>query len=68
MTRLPAEWEEQEFVQLVFPHSDTDWNQYLNDAIDTFVTIAKTIAKYQKVLIIFVYLKNRSFCIYYGKK
>ncbi len=52
MTRLPAEWEEQEFVQLVFPHSDTDWNQYLNDAIDTFVTIAKTIAKYQKVLII----------------
>ncbi|MEA3352470.1 MAG: agmatine deiminase family protein [Campylobacterota bacterium] len=52
MTRLPAEWESQEFVQLVFPHKDTDWNRYLDDAIDTFVNIAKAIQKYQKVLII----------------
>ncbi|MEA3288745.1 MAG: agmatine deiminase family protein [Campylobacterota bacterium] len=52
MTRLPAEWETQEFVQLVFPHSDTDWNEYLDDAIDAFVNIAKAIAKYQKVLIV----------------
>lgn len=52
MTRLPAEWEEQEFIQLVFPHKDTDWAPYLDDAIDTFVNIAKAIQKYQKVLII----------------
>lgn len=52
MTRLPAEWEEQEFVQLVFPHENTDWNEYLDDAIETFVNIAKAIAKYQKVLIV----------------
>jgi agmatine deiminase len=51
-TRLPAEWEDQEFVQLVFPHEGTDWNEYLDDAVDTFVNIAKTIAKYQKVLIV----------------
>lgn len=49
---LPAEWEEQEFVQLVFPHEKTDWNGYLEDAINTFVTIAKAIAKYQKCLIV----------------
>ncbi len=49
---LIAEWEHQEFVQLVFPHKDTDWNQYLNEAIATFVNIAKTIQKYQKVVII----------------
>jgi agmatine deiminase len=52
MTRLPAEWEEQEFIQLVFPHKDTDWAPYLDDAIDTFVNIAKAIQKYQKVLIV----------------
>ncbi len=50
--RLPAEWEEQEFVQLVFPHENTDWREYLDDAIDTFVNIANAIQKYQKVLIV----------------
>ena len=50
--RLLAEWEEQSFVQLVFPHKNTDWNIYLDEALNTFVTIAKTIAKYQKVLIV----------------
>jgi agmatine deiminase len=61
LTRLPAEWEEQEFVQLVFPHKDTDWADYLEDAIKTFVKIAKAIQKYQKVLIItkdLVYVKS----------
>ena len=52
MVYLPAEWENQEFVQLVFPHKNTDWNEYLDEAISTFITIAKTIAKYQKCLII----------------
>ena len=52
MVILPAQWEEQEFVQLVFPHKDTHWNEYLDDAIKTFVNIAKTITKYQKCLIV----------------
>ncbi len=52
MIRLPAEWEEQEFVQLTFPHIDTDWAEYLDEAVDTFVTIVKTIAHYQKVLVV----------------
>jgi len=50
--RYIPEWEEQEFVQLVFPHQNTDWVEYLDDAIDTFVDIAKAIQKYQKCLII----------------
>jgi len=50
--RLVAEWEKQAFVQLVFPHPNTDWKEYLDDAIDTFVSIAKAIQKYEKVLII----------------
>lgn len=49
---LPAEWEEQEFVQLVFPHEQTDWSEYLNDAIQTFVNIANAIRKYEKCLIV----------------
>ena len=52
MVRLPAQWEDQEFVQLVFPHKDTDWNEYLDEAIVTFVNIAKNISKYQNCLII----------------
>lgn len=51
-TRLLAEWEEQEFVQLVFPHKLTDWNEYLDETIATFVNIANIIASYQKCLIV----------------
>tara|TARA_B110000046_G_scaffold182656_1_gene217109 strand:+ start:1791 stop:2798 length:1008 start_codon:yes stop_codon:yes gene_type:complete len=54
--RLPAEWEEQEFVQLVFPHENTDWNEYLEESIGTFINIVKAIAKYQKCLVIVKHL------------
>ena len=59
--RLPAEWEEQEFVQIVFPHKDTDWNDYLDEAISTFVNIVNTIRKYQKCLVVaknLIYIKS----------
>lgn len=49
---LPAEWEKQEFIQLVFPHHETDWQEYLNDAISTFLNIAEAITKYQKCIIV----------------
>jgi len=49
---LPAEWTKQKFVQLVFPHEKTDWNEYLEDALITFVNIAKIISNYQKCLIV----------------
>ncbi len=52
MIRLPAEWEAQEFIQLVFPHKDTDWNKYLDEAISTFVNIVNIIALYQKCLVV----------------
>lgn len=52
MTRLPAQWEEQEFIQIIFPHKNTHWNEYFNDAINNFVNIVLAIQKYQKVLII----------------
>ncbi len=45
------EWERQEFVQLVFPHKNTDWACCLKEAIKTFSQIAYAIASYEKVLI-----------------
>ena len=47
---LPSEWQEQEFVQIVFPHEKTDWNEYLEESVETFVNIAKIVSKYQKEL------------------
>lgn len=56
--RLPAEWEEQAFVQLVFPHQKTDWAPYLEDAIVNFVNIAKAIQQFQPCLIVAQNLKE----------
>ncbi|MBT3280074.1 MAG: agmatine deiminase family protein [Campylobacteraceae bacterium] len=51
--RLLGEWEEQSYVQLCFPHKNTDWNDYLDEMIPVFDTIANIIAKYQKCLVCF---------------
>jgi len=52
LPRLPAEFEPQSFIQLIFPHQESDWLPYLQEACDTFVSIATTIARFQKCLII----------------
>lgn len=49
---LPAEFEEQSFVQLIFPHKNSDWAPYLEEASQTFVAIATAIIKFQPCLII----------------
>ena len=67
MNYLIPEWEKQEFIQLVFPHKNTDWKPYLNEAIETFIKIAYTIAHYEKVLICYEdkntisHLKHKNF-------
>ena len=50
--RLPAEFEEQSFVQIIFPHMKSDWAPYLQEASDTFVNIALAIARFEKCLIV----------------
>ena len=54
MTRyhMPAEWEHQRMMQLTWPHSDTDWAYCLDDITDTFLTLAQTIARYEKLLVV----------------
>ncbi len=67
MNYLIPEWEKQEFIQLVFPHKNTDWNCCLEKAISTFSEIAYAIAQYQKVLICYQdkntinHLKHKNF-------
>ncbi len=50
--RLPAEWEPQSAVQLSFPHKNTDWADVLDDVLPCFIQIAKTISRFQQVLIV----------------
>jgi len=52
MKRFIAEFEEQSFTQIIFPHSNTDWIDYLDEAEKTFINIINAILKYQKCFII----------------
>ncbi len=47
-----AEFEPQSFVQLIFPHKQSDWIEYLDEASSTFVTIINAIARFENVLVI----------------
>ena len=52
MKRLIAEFEEQSFTQIIFPHENTDWIEYLEEAEVTFINIINSIARFQKCFII----------------
>ncbi len=60
MTRFPGEWEPQEFIQLTWPHSNTDWRDYLESAYACFIKIAEAISRFQKLLIV---CKDSSICM-----
>ena len=49
---LIAEFSEQSFTQIIFPHAQTDWQPYLKEAQATFVNIINAIKKYQPCKII----------------
>jgi len=52
MKRLIAEFEEQSFTQIIFPHKQSDWAEYLQEAQNNFVEIINAVIKYQKCLVI----------------
>ena len=49
---LPAEWEPQRFVQLTWPHAETDWAPYLESAEECFTQIAREVAKREPLLVV----------------
>lgn len=50
--RYPAEFEEQSYIQIIFPHKQSDWIDYLKEAEETFVNIINAIARFEPCLII----------------
>ena len=49
---LPAEWAEQDFVQIVFPHKNTDWADMLDEVSNCFCEIIENILQYEDVLVV----------------
>jgi agmatine deiminase len=50
--RFPAEWEKQSFLQLTFPHQESDWSYILDEVTACFVEIIETAARFQDVLVV----------------
>jgi len=50
--KLIAEFEKQSFTQIIFPHPNSDWVEYLSEAQETFTNIINAVRKYQKCLVI----------------
>ena len=50
--RLPAEWERQSFVELTFPHKETDWCPILSEVLDCYYNIIKCISDYEPVVVL----------------
>ena len=49
---FPAEWAPQQFVQLTWPHADTDWAYMLDEVQVCFKNIAREIACRQQLVIV----------------
>lgn len=49
---LPAEWYPQAFVQLTWPHDETDWAYMLDEALMCYYDMAREISKREKLLIV----------------
>ena len=49
---LPAEWHQQQDVQLTWPHFQSDWAYLLGEVEACFVNIAHEVAKRQKLIIV----------------
>lgn len=54
MSRIvfPAEWYPQSGIQITWPHADTDWFNTLEEVTICYVSIAKEILKYEKILVV----------------
>jgi agmatine deiminase len=50
--RIPAEWEEQEALIVVYPPSNSDWAHSLKAIQDSYVTFITSIALFQKCMVI----------------
>ena len=49
---MAAEWEPQWGVQLTWPHEATDWQPYLQEITETYIEVAREIAKREKLIVV----------------
>lgn len=49
---LPAEWENQDTVQITWPNANTDWKATLDDAISCYQKIARAVVERQMLLVV----------------
>ncbi len=52
MWRLPAEWEEQECIELAWPSAESDWGAYLDEIVGTMVELVSAITRFEDVVIV----------------
>ena len=52
MRRLPAEWEHQSAVILVWPHDETDWASCLDETENVYTRLASRISLHESLLIV----------------
>lgn len=52
MKRLPAEWEESSFIQLVYPPIQSDWKDYFDEIQCYYDNLIETITKYEDLLLV----------------
>ena len=49
---LPAEWQKQSFIQLTWPHEETDWAYMLDEVEKCFLQLAREIASRQQLVVV----------------
>lgn len=49
---MPAEWEPQSGIMIVWPHEDTDWAPYLNDIEKTYLELSDAITHHEYLLVV----------------
>ncbi len=49
---FPAEWEEQQCIQLTWPHAATDWQYCLDDITETFLQLAEAITLHERLIVV----------------
>lgn len=50
--RLPAEWEQQDAIQIAFPSRTSDWEAYWEKVVPCYINIIQVISSYQPLIII----------------
>ena len=59
--RFKAEWEKQSAILLAFPHKNSDWARYIDEARACFLNIIKIITKFENIVICVDYRDKKGF-------